>query len=121
MPKVSPFTGVNQILQRLIAQYGFEGPMAEHRLREEWAGIVGEPIAAHAWPDQIRFHKLYLNVDSPAWMQELAFLKPTLLGKVNTALDRFKAGYSIAEIVLRLGSPAQIPPQTAAPKKQADA
>lgn len=109
MPKALPFTSADQILQGLIAQYGLEGPMAEHRLREHWAEVVGDQIAAHAQPDQIRFRKLYLAVDSPAWMQELAFLKPTLMEKVNTALRRFRADFHIQEIVLKLGQPAPTP------------
>lgn len=108
MPKALPFTSADQILQGLIAQYGLEGPMAEHRLREHWAEVVGDQIASHAQPDQIRFRKLYLAVDSPAWMQELAFLKPTLMEKVNTALRRFRADFHIQEIVLKLGQPAPL-------------
>ncbi|MBI3610768.1 MAG: DUF721 domain-containing protein [Nitrospirae bacterium] len=108
MPKAPLFTPVNQILQRLIAQYGFEGPMAEHRLRERWAEVVGEQLAAHAQPDRIHFRKLYLSVDSPAWMQELVFLKPMLLEKVNAALCRFQADFRVEEILLRLGP--TIPP-----------
>jgi predicted nucleic acid-binding Zn ribbon protein len=109
MTKALPFTAASQVLQRLIEQYGLQGPMAEYRLREHWAEVVGDQIAAHAQPDQIRFHKLYLSVDSPAWMQELAFLKPTLLEKVNGALRHYKAEYTVAEITLRLGSSAPIP------------
>lgn len=73
--------------------------MAEHRLREHWAEVVGDQIASHAQPDQIRFRKLYLAVDSPAWMQELAFLKPTLMEKVNAALRRFRADFHIQEVM----------------------
>ena len=92
--------------------------MAEQHLRERWAEIVGDQIALHAQPDQIRFHKLYLVVDNTAWMQELAFLKPTLLEKANAALGRFQAGLHIEEIILRLGSSAPMPQQsTVNPKK----
>ncbi len=117
MPKALPFASADQILQGLISQYGLEGPMAEHRLRERWAEVVGDQIAAHAQPDQIRFRKLYLAVDSPAWMQELAFLKPTLLEKVNAALRRFRADFHIQEIVLKLGQPAPTALQSTGKKK----
>jgi len=103
MTKGSPFTPASQVLLRLIAQYGLEGPLAEHRLREHWAEIVGDQIAGHAQPGKIRFRKLYLSVDSPAWMQELAFLKPTLVDKVNAALHRFQADFQIQEVILQLG------------------
>jgi len=112
MPKASSFTSASQVLQRLIAQYGLEGPLAEHRLREHWAEIVGNQIAGHAHPDKIRFRKLYLSVDSPAWMQELAFLRPTLLEKVNAALYRFQAGFHIEELILQLGPSISTDPST---------
>lgn len=120
MPKALPFTSASQILQRLIEQYGLQGPMAEHRLREHWGEIVGDQIAGHAQPDQIRFHKLSLFVDSPAWMQELAFLKPTLLEKVNAALGQFKADFTVQEIILRLGvsAPTPTPSPVTPPKKR---
>lgn len=86
--------------------------MAEHHLREHWVEIVGEQIAAHAQPDQIRFHKLYMAVDSPAWMQELAFLKPTLLEKINAALGRPQTRFLIEEIILRLGFSAPGPQES---------
>jgi len=85
--------------------------MAEHRLRENWAGVVGDQIAAHAQPDQIRFRKLFLAVDSPAWMQELSFLKPVLLQKVNAALNQFRAGFHLQEITLKLGHPTAPKPK----------
>jgi predicted nucleic acid-binding Zn ribbon protein len=117
MPKALPFTSADQILQGLIAQYGLEGPMAEHRLREHWTEIVGDQVAAHAQPDQIRFRKLYLTVDSSAWMQEMSFLKPMLLEKVNGALNRFRAGFHLQEIILRLGQTVPTPKQSAASPK----
>jgi predicted nucleic acid-binding Zn ribbon protein len=115
MPKTPSFTSASQVLKSLIAQYGLEGPLAEHRLREHWSEVVGNQIAGHAQPDKIRFRKLYLSVDSPAWMQELAFLRPTLLEKVNAALRRFQAGVHIQEVILQLGpsistAPSAIPP-----------
>jgi predicted nucleic acid-binding Zn ribbon protein len=113
MAKAQSLIEASQVLQRLIAQYGLAGPLAEHRLREHWAGIVGNQIAVHAQPDKVRFHKLYLSVDSPAWMQELTFLKPTLLDKVNSALDRFQAGFHIQEIILQLGPSTSTVPDTA--------
>jgi hypothetical protein len=56
-------------------------------------------VAAHTRPESIRFKKLYVIADSSVWVQQLAFLKPSLLESINTA-----AGHSIvADIVLRIG------------------
>ena len=125
MAKALLFTSISQVIQGLISQYGLEGPMAEHRLREQWAEIVGQPIADHTRPDQIRYRKLYLFVDSPAWMQEMLFLKPVLLEKINSALGRLQirtpgtpGGFDLKEIVLRLDPSLPGPAQGSALSKQ---
>ncbi|HSG06649.1 MAG TPA: DUF721 domain-containing protein [Nitrospiria bacterium] len=102
MPKPLPFASIQNILKGLIKDYGMEGHMAEHRLRAEWPDLVGKAVALHSRPGQIRFHKLYLSVDSPGWMQELNFLKPALLKKVNDALVRNQSGFTVKEIILKM-------------------
>jgi len=115
MPKALPFASANQVLQLIIEQYGLQGPMAEHHLKQHWVKIVGEQIATHTQPVQIRFHKLYLSIDSPSWMQELAFLKSELLEKINGALTEYQAGVHVEEIILRLGSSASWPSHSSPP------
>lgn len=87
------------ILAGLSRRLGLESKLFEARLRRRWPDIVGEPIAAHTRPDQLRFKKLYLFVRNSVWLQQLTFLKPVLLQKVNE-----EAGQAlVAEIVLRIG------------------
>lgn len=87
------------ILAVLAPRLGLESKLFEARLRRQWPHIVGEPIATHTRPDQIRFKKLTIFVHNSVWLQQLTFLKPVLLQKVNTM-----AGESlVTEIVLRIG------------------
>ncbi len=87
------------ILDGLAHRLGLENHLFEMRLRRDWAGIVGEQIAAHTRPEQIRFKKLLIHVRHSVWLQQLTFLKLELLGKVNAA-----AGETlVSEIILRLG------------------
>ena len=71
---------------------------------------MGETIAAHTRPDRIRFKKLYLLAENSVWLQQLLFLKPTLLEKINTAADRSAALPIVSDIVLRIGEFAKIAP-----------
>jgi hypothetical protein len=71
--------------------------MFEARLRRQWPDIVGEPIAAHTRPDQVRFKKLYVLVHNSVWLQQLTFLKPVLLDKVNCD---GRASQLVTELVL---------------------
>jgi hypothetical protein len=87
------------ILSGLAKRLGLESRLFELRLRHQWQEIVGDPIAAHTCPDQIRFKKLYLIVRSSVWLQQLTFLKPTLITKLNE-----KAGADlITDITFRVG------------------
>jgi hypothetical protein len=87
------------ILTGLAQRLGLESKLFEARLRRQWPDIVGEPIANHARPDQIRFKKLTIFVCNSVWLQQLTFLKPVLLEKVNA----LAGGPLVTEIVLRIG------------------
>ncbi|HEU4684180.1 MAG TPA: DUF721 domain-containing protein [Nitrospira sp.] len=98
-----PLDSFGTILSGLAKRLGLEAWLLELRLQREWRDIVGEPIGSHTWPEQIRFKKLYLVVRSSVWMQQLVFLKPELLKRINhtagTAL--------VTELAMRVG---EIPP-----------
>jgi hypothetical protein len=80
-----PIDSFGTILSGLAKRLGLESRLIELRLQRNWKQIVGEPIGSHTWPDQIRFKKLYLLVHNSVWMQQLIFLKPALLAKINEA------------------------------------
>jgi hypothetical protein len=93
------------ILSGLSKRLGLESRMLELRLRRRWRDIVGEPMASHTWPAQIRFKKLYLIVRNPVWLQQLTFLKPALLAKLQTE----SGTESVTDIAFRVG---EIPDET---------
>jgi hypothetical protein len=108
MGKAKSLDSFGAILSGLAKRLGLETRLLELRLQHHWHDIIGEPIASHTWPAQIRFKKLYLVVHNSVWLQQLTFLKPTLLAKL-----RDTAGTElIGEIVLRVGeipSPRSVP------------
>lgn len=98
------------ILSGLAKRLGLQSHLFEMRLQQQWRDIVGEPIGSHTWPSQIRFKKLYLIVRNSVWLQQLTFLKPTLLAKLNDG-----AGSElVTDIAFRVGeipSPVGLPKQ----------
>ncbi len=99
MHRQGPLDSIGSILSGIAHRFGLEAKMLECRLRRQWPEIVGAQIAAHTRPDQIRFKKLYLSVHNSVWLQQLTFLKPQLLQKVNEV-----AGQPVVtEIVMRIG------------------
>lgn len=103
MPAWSSLIPIASALDDLAQRFGLSVKLLEHRLQRQWPAIVGEHVAAHTRPESIRFKKLYVIADSSVWVQQLAFLKPSLLESINTA-----AGNPIvADIVLRVGEVEQ--------------
>ncbi len=56
-------------------------------LFRQWEAIVGKDIATHVIPAWLRKDTLWLYVDSAAWMQEIGFIQPDLLPKINAYLQ----------------------------------
>ena len=100
------------IISGLAKLLGLQTHLFEVRLQQQWREIIGEPVGSHTWPVQVRFKKLYLIVRNSVWLQQLMFLKPTLLAKVTE-----RAGSElITDIAFRVG---EIPDaRTAAPASQ---
>lgn len=94
-----PLDSFGTILSGLAKRLGLESRLVELRLQHQWCDIIGQPIGSHTWPDQIRFKKLYLVVRNSVWLQQLTFLKPTLLAKLHAATGT----ELITDIVLRVG------------------
>jgi predicted nucleic acid-binding Zn ribbon protein len=59
-----------------------------YRIWTFWDEEVGETIGRHARPAGCRGDVLSVRVDSHSWMQELQFLKPELIARLNRRLGR---------------------------------
>lgn len=84
---------------RELARFGPQGAIGT--VVEAWPAVVGEAIAANAWPARIgRDGTLHVNTSSSAWAFELGQLAPTILEQLRGALDaaapravRFSVGH----------------------------
>ncbi len=103
----STLDSCGSILAGLSKRLGLESRLLELRLRHRWRDIVGEPMASHTRPAQIRFKKLYLIVRNSVWLQQLTFLKPALLAKLQAE----SGTESVTDIACRIG---EIPDETEA-------
>ena len=90
------FVCINTVMKGFSKAYGLEVKMLELRLKKEWHQIVGLPLATHTNPNSIRFRKLTVLAENSAWLQQLVFLKPVLLEKINA----FAQAPLISDIVL---------------------
>lgn len=102
------------VLSGLAKRLGLQSHLFELRLQQQWREIVGEPIGSHTWPTQVRYKKLYLIVRNSVWLQQLVFLKPTLLAKLNE-----RAGTEmLTDIAFRVGEIPEALPVASAPSRQ---
>jgi len=90
---------IRSVLENTLKTLEIDVPLRTHSILGAWNEIVGESVAGHSQPRSIRNRILFVDVSHSTWMQQLHFLKPTLLQKVNTFLGepliqdiRFKLG-----------------------------
>jgi hypothetical protein len=90
---------IRSILEDTIRALEIDVQLKTYSILGAWGEIVGESVAEHSQPRSIRNRILFLDVSHSTWMQQLQFLKPTLLEKVNNFLGepliqdiRFKLG-----------------------------
>ena len=96
---------IRSILEKTIQSLEIDVPLKTYSILRAWDEIVGESVAAHSQPRAIRNRILFIDVSHPTWMQQLQFLKPTLLEKINTFLGesliqdiRFKLGKILSNV-----------------------
>ncbi|MDI6762498.1 MAG: DUF721 domain-containing protein [Thermodesulfobacteriota bacterium] len=90
---------IHTILEQTLKGLELDVPLKTYSIWGAWKEIVGEAIALQTQPHAIRNRILFIDVSHSTWMQQLQFLKPTLLGKINGFLGesliediRFKVG-----------------------------
>jgi len=90
---------IGSILQKTLKALEIDVPLKAHSIWGAWEEIVGKSVALHAQPRSIHNRILFINVSHSTWIQQLQFLKSTLIEKINAYLGesliediRFKLG-----------------------------
>ncbi|HSF69684.1 MAG TPA: DUF721 domain-containing protein [Nitrospira sp.] len=102
------------VLSGLARRLGLQSHLFELRLQQQWRELVGEPIGSHTWPTQVRYKKLYLIVRNSVWLQQLVFLKPALLAKLNERTET----EMLTDIAFRVGEIPEALPMASVPSRQ---
>jgi predicted nucleic acid-binding Zn ribbon protein len=103
-------------LGHLLRRIDPEDRMRAYRVWLFWAEEVGHSIADHAQPVALRAGVLTVAVDAPTWLQELQFLKTTLLERLNGRLgetlidDIYFISGSVTRTARRAGTETTSPP-----------
>ncbi len=78
--------GASEVLARVLARLGGSDRIRLVGLWRSWSEVLGPEIAALARPLGSRKGTLLLGADDPLVMQELGFLAPEILARVNAWL-----------------------------------
>ena len=97
---MSTFESIQSVLQDVSKGSALALKLSQARLQQEWEDLVGQTIAKHSYPESIRYKKLYLVADNSIWLQQLVFLKGTILKAIHSIIPEL----DITDIVLRIGS-----------------
>lgn len=79
-------TPIREILEDLTRSMGLKKRMDEERVILCWGEAVGESIGSRTRPLKVRRGKLFVEVRSSVWMNELVFLKRDIISKLNSKL-----------------------------------
>lgn len=78
--------GLEVVLKRVVAERGWQSPMAVGSVMADWPALVGPDIAAHAVPESFEASTLQVRCESTAWATQLRLLAPALLAKFRAEL-----------------------------------
>jgi hypothetical protein len=103
MKRKGKLTRVSTNLKSVLRSIGRGQPGVHPEIWARWSEIVGENLARRAVPRSLQGKTLFIDVANSAWMQELSYLKPTLLEQFGEAVGvnvvkeiRFSVNPSIA-------------------------
>ncbi len=82
----------------MLRRLGLAELVAAQRAVVLWPEIAGERVAAHSRAVDVREKTLIVEVDSPVWMTELAYLK----GNIIKTICRRIGGGLVTNIKFRL-------------------
>jgi predicted nucleic acid-binding Zn ribbon protein len=89
MDKPAP---LGTILQQAIEASRIDVDLDAYRLWQQWKDVVGPAIAENTRPEVIKGKLLVVHVSSAPWMQQLQFLKPELIKKLNETIGKEVVG-----------------------------
>jgi predicted nucleic acid-binding Zn ribbon protein len=90
---------IGPVVDRLLEASGVAEQVRRQSALEEWAGLVGEAIAAVTHARSLSEGTLFVEVRSSSWMMELELMKGEILRRMNAGRE----GATLERIVFVLG------------------
>lgn len=78
--------GLGSVVNRMVAERGWNSPVAVGSVMSRWKELVGPEIAAHCTPESFEGTDLRVRCDSTAWATQLRLMASTLLDRFRREL-----------------------------------
>jgi predicted nucleic acid-binding Zn ribbon protein len=85
---VSRAEPIGRILAEVVRDLGLTKKLTEQRAVVEWSDIAGRGIAEHSRAIRVEGKKLFVEVESSVWAQELSLMKRRILGEIDTRIGK---------------------------------
>jgi len=79
---------IANVLAEVIRNLGLGKKLTEQRAVVEWTEAVGGRVAEHARALKVDGGRLFVEVDSSVWIQELTLMKRQILERLNSKIGR---------------------------------
>jgi predicted nucleic acid-binding Zn ribbon protein len=79
---------VGGLIHNLLRRLGYAGRLEKQSAVTLWPGVVGPKIAEETTALRIDDDTLVVKVTRAAWRQQLTFMKPDLLAKLESAVGK---------------------------------
>ncbi len=96
---------LGDFLEKALKRKKISIDIMDHDIRDAWKKAIGPQISAQSEPFKFKNGMLYVRVSTPAWMQELQFMKQDLMDRVNAAMEK----ETVKNIHFSLGHTASSP------------
>ena len=87
-PRVRRAQPIAEVLAEVIRDLGLAKKLSEQRAVVDWAAVVGQKVAGHSRAVRVDGSRLFVEVDSSVWAQELTLMKRTILRELNARIGK---------------------------------
>lgn len=78
--------GLGKVFNKLLAERGWNSPVAVGSVLARWTELVGSEIASHCHPESFDGTTVLVRCDSTAWATQLRLISPDLLRRFDAEL-----------------------------------
>ena len=93
------FVPLGSVIRDMLKNHRLKTDSSLIRVWDVWEEAVGEVIAANTRPAAFKGDLLIVNAASSSWLQQLRFLKPDIIQKINRILE----GGAVQDIKFKIG------------------